>query len=287
MKGIILLVLVVSICINEAICQSRTFRVELNRNIKNRMLTPEIYEVAVAKFGLNSMTFSINGGNFTSERLSFTVAVQDSDKNGLFNEVGEDVLLVGESGVDSMDITTGISSAQLQNDNYIQAGSSFFKVSFIDPQGQFLVLEKSRSTVQPTVRLFERIPDENFELVSGGRANLRDYARKGKYVYVDIWGTWCAPCVAALPKLRDIYRMHASKLTIITLNYRDGNKSEVVEFIKQNGMEEWINGYSTSIINSEILQNGFPYGVLFDKEGKVIKMDIDVGELDRILSERQ
>ncbi|MFZ5999486.1 MAG: TlpA family protein disulfide reductase [Bacteroidota bacterium] len=250
------------------------------------MLTPEIYEVAVAKFGLNSMTFSINGGNFTSERLSFTVAVQDSDKNGLFNEVGEDVLLVGESGVDSMDITAGISSAQLQNDNYIQAGSSFFKVSFIDPQGQFLVLEKSRSTVQPTVRLFERIPDENFQLVSGGRANLRDYARKGKYVYVDIWGTWCAPCVAAIPKLRDIYSKYASKLTIIALNYRDGNKSKVAEFIKENGMEEWTNGYSTSIINSEILQNGFPYGVLFDKEGKVIKMDIDVNELDRILSER-
>ena len=40
-------------------------------------------------------------------------------------------------------------------------------------------------------------PSFNFENHKGGMTKLEDF--KGKYVYIDVWATWCAPCRAEIP----------------------------------------------------------------------------------------
>ena len=45
-------------------------------------------------------------------------------------------------------------------------------------------------------------PTFNFENHKGGMTKLEDF--KGKYVYIDVWATWCAPCRAEIPYLKKI-----------------------------------------------------------------------------------
>lgn len=42
-------------------------------------------------------------------------------------------------------------------------------------------------------------PDETFEDADGKTHRLSDFFNKGRYLYIDMWATWCIPCVAEIP----------------------------------------------------------------------------------------
>ncbi|MFS4466831.1 TlpA family protein disulfide reductase [Maribacter sp. 2210JD10-5] len=49
----------------------------------------------------------------------------------------------------------------------------------------------------------------DYENVKGGTASLDDF--KGKYVYIDLWATWCMPCIAEIPFLKKIEEAYRNK----------------------------------------------------------------------------
>jgi len=50
-------------------------------------------------------------------------------------------------------------------------------------------------------------------LNAGGTTSLDDL--KGKYIYIDVWATWCGPCKAEIPFLKDVEKKyHGKKLSL-------------------------------------------------------------------------
>lgn len=60
-------------------------------------------------------------------------------------------------------------------------------------------------------------PDFEYENFKGGKTKLSDL--KGKYVYIDTWATWCAPCRAQIPALKEIEKeFHDKNIEFVSVS---------------------------------------------------------------------
>jgi len=100
--------------------------------------------------------------------------------------------------------------------------------------------------------------------------SLNDYKNNGKYLMIDFWGTWCKPCIAAMPELKLFYEKHIDQIDLLSLNYKDTNQERVKEKIKEIGMN-WDQGVATEKVNKVLNpETYFPGIVMFDDDMKLV-----------------
>jgi len=81
----------------------------------------------------------------------------------------------------------------------MMAANLSFKIDYIDRKN----LPKEIAKEIYKHRLVNtKSPDFNFENFKGGTTKLSQL--KGKYVYIDVWATWCGPCRQEIPFLQDV-----------------------------------------------------------------------------------
>ena len=60
-------------------------------------------------------------------------------------------------------------------------------------------------------------PDFNYPDMKGKMYSLKDF--KGKYVYIDVWATWCGPCCKEIPYLKELEKkMRKKKIVFVSLS---------------------------------------------------------------------
>lgn len=71
----------------------------------------------------------------------------------------------------------------------------------------------------------ERPDSEPFQaqLLSGDRLDTEDLA--GEVVVYNVWGSWCAPCVAEAPDLKQVADEFAGRVVFVGINVRDNDAS--------------------------------------------------------------
>ncbi|MGB8476843.1 MAG: TlpA disulfide reductase family protein [Candidatus Acidiferrum sp.] len=110
----------------------------------------------------------------------------------------------------------------------------------------------------------------------------------GKVVLLDFWATWCPPCLAALPHLREITKKFQGQPLVILSVSLDGDKQKWRDFIAKNGMtwpqyrEAGVNGVMARMFGVTAIPHTFIIdadGVLRDErlgdssiEGKLEKL---------------
>ena len=102
--------------------------------------------------------------------------------------------------------------------------------------------------------------------------SLADY--KGKVVYIDVWATWCGPCIAEQPYLAEIEAEYAGNNDIVFMGVSiDDEKGMWLNAVTQKEMSG-VQLFSEGGFNSEINQKyniiGIPRFILIDKEGNLV-----------------
>lgn len=110
---------------------------------------------------------------------------------------------------------------------------------------------------------YKDVADENI-------VSLKKYKGNGKYLMIDFWGTWCKPCLASIPELREFYEKYSDKIDLLSMDYKDSNITQIRAKIKETGMY-WPQGIATEKVNRILNpQSMFPGIIIFDDEMKLI-----------------
>jgi len=101
---------------------------------------------------------------------------------------------------------------------------------------------------------------------------------KGKYVYIDIWATWCGPCKAEIPHLKKLEEEFRDKnivfMSVSVDNPKDQQKWK--DFVKKeqlSGIQLMADKAFESAITKNYEVTGIPRFLLFDKAGNIISAD--------------
>lgn len=111
-------------------------------------------------------------------------------------------------------------------------------------------------------------PDFTLKNLEGEDVSLSDY--KGKYVFLNIWASWCPPCVQEMPDFQKYYEANED-LVILAVNYKE--EYEIVKnFVEDGGFTFPVVLDSTGEVseNSIYQGTGIPRTYFIDREGNLL-----------------
>ena len=116
-------------------------------------------------------------------------------------------------------------------------------------------------------------PDFNAVDIDGRQWNLSDL--KGKYVYIDMWATWCNPCRRELPYLKELEKQFKDAEIVFLGLSIDGEKANWEKMVKGGSMigTQLYLGPGSSFQTAYNIK-GIPRFILLDKEGVIISNDM-------------
>lgn len=122
-------------------------------------------------------------------------------------------------------------------------------------------------------------PDFNLKSLSGSYKSKKDF--NNKYILLNFWATWCAPCVEELPALNEFYKKYKNQgITVIGIAV-DDEIDYIKEVTNNLDIEFPILIDDTGKIREAYNVKAFPETFLIDKEGKIkLFQDIKSGLLE-------
>ncbi len=112
-------------------------------------------------------------------------------------------------------------------------------------------------------------PDFRALDVSGKFYTLADF--KGKYLYIDLWATWCGPCRREIPFLKKLEEDYKGRnITFLSLS-TDARRSDWLKMIQA----QQLSGIQLFLGAGQRFQvaykaEGIPHFILLDPEGKIV-----------------
>lgn len=106
---------------------------------------------------------------------------------------------------------------------------------------------------------------------AGAEKRLSDF--RGKVVLVNLWATWCAPCITEMPTLAalaDAYKGRAFELVAISVDRNDMKARAVGDLEKLAGDRLAFYHDPGSAIAFEVKAQGMPTSILYDRNGQEI-----------------
>jgi thiol-disulfide isomerase/thioredoxin len=111
-----------------------------------------------------------------------------------------------------------------------------------------------------------------FNVTSSDGKTLTPAAYKGKVLLIDFWATWCGPCVAEMPNVKNIYaKFHPQGFEIVGISL-DQSRDRLDQYIKSNQIA-WPQYFDGKWWNNDVAVRygikSIPTTILVDKAGKI------------------
>lgn len=122
-------------------------------------------------------------------------------------------------------------------------------------------------------------PDISGLTPEGEEVTLSDF--RGKYVFIDFWASWCAPCRREIPYLKEALAYSDNSDDLVVLSYSiDSKRPDWINCIAKNELvhKNWIHISTLKGWNSEGVKlfsvKGIPFTALIDPDGNVVAFNL-------------
>ncbi len=121
-------------------------------------------------------------------------------------------------------------------------------------------------------------PGFDFINHAGGNTKLEDL--KGKYVYIDMWATWCTPCIVEIPYLHEIEsEFQNSNIEFVSISvdepWSQGTWREMVVEKEMQGIQLLANNGMRSEFVQRFGIQGIPHFILLDDKGLIVSANAE------------
>jgi thiol-disulfide isomerase/thioredoxin len=116
----------------------------------------------------------------------------------------------------------------------------------------------------------------NYENHKGGNVSLSDL--KGKYVYIDIWATWCGPCIAEIPSLKVVEKeFHKENIEFVSISIDSASDHDKWVAMVNNEALGGLQLFADNSWNSKFVKDyaieGIPRFIFIDPNGNIVTAD--------------
>ena len=199
-------------------------------------------------------------------------AKDEATEDKLYDDFQNDVKKLCLSTVDAnKDNLTAV--AAIDNLRYLLTNDQMDSVlTTIDT---VLATVPSIATISKSVAARKKTAEgQKFTDFTVGGKSLSDYVGKGKYILVDFWASWCGPCKAEMPNIKNVYQKYAGpEFDVLSVAVWD-KKEDTIESAKKQGIV-WNQIIDAQKVPTNIYGiDGIPHIILFGPDGTIVKRDL-------------
>lgn len=123
----------------------------------------------------------------------------------------------------------------------------------------------------------DTLPDVTLEDVDGNPVHLPSLSENGDLIIVNLWATWCPPCLREMPLLEEAAKR--DEVSVVIANQGE-DLLPIVRYLDEQGLSfRYALRDPSQTLMAQFKAPGLPTTVLFDRQGNTL--DVHVGELTR------
>ena len=163
---------------------------------------------------------------------------------------------------------------ETQNDRKLSLRPLMLIVLILVGVGIIVLLQTKDSAfnLSGTPRLGKGVPAPDFTLpgLDGQTVSLADY--RGKVVLLNIWATWCPPCVEEMPSMEKLYQeLKAESFEILAVSMDISGAQAVLPFMKKHKLNFPALTDTEGALKSLYQTTGVPESFVIDKDGIILE----------------
>ena len=112
------------------------------------------------------------------------------------------------------------------------------------------------------------LPDFTLRNLSGEAVSARDL--RGKVVVLNLWATWCPPCVEEMPSLEGLHRRMADRGLVVLAVNEDENVEVVAPWVREHGLTLPVVLDPYGEVAWALGVSGYPETFIADRQGRIV-----------------